>query len=908
MAERLYILDAFSLIYQVFHAIPEMTAPNGMPTNAVFGFTRDIQVIRKDKHPDYLLVAFDGPGETFRHQLYSEYKAQRAEMPADLRPQIAMIQRILKAYRIPALSVPGVEADDIMASVAKRCNERGVECSLCTADKDVRQCVDGFSTVYDLRRNRRIDRAFVESDWGVTPEQVVDFQAMVGDSVDNVPGIRGVGPKTASDLLRRYGSLEEIYAHIDEIAGKKVKQNLYEGKAAAFQSRELVRLKTDVPLPSDWSVWRVQEPDRAALISLFAECGFHRLVDEIRAEKSSVADAHETVATWESDYRTVSDEKGLDALVTELANAEALCLKVLTTTDDPMRGEIVGYAFSTAPGKGWFIPVRGPIGEATIDPSLALDRLRPLLENAGIAKIGQNLKDDVTVLARQGVRLAGITFDTMIASYLLDPGERVHRLEQLSQRLLGHDLIKLETLIGPANRKKPQRSLDEVDVASISAHAAEAVDATLRISRLLGPPLAAAQLQDLYEQIEIPLIEVLADMKREGIRVDVDRLRALSAEFADRLLESRREIWRLAGREFNVESPSQLRVVLFDELKLPAGKRSSSGPSTDQEVLEDLSIRHPICAMILDYRKIAKLKGTYLDALADLICPATGRIHATFHQTVAATGRLSSSDPNLQNIPVRTEEGRQIRAAFLPKEGYVLLSADYSQIELRLLASLSGDETLKRAFQDGQDIHRAVAATIAGVDPSQVTKEQRRRAKAVNFGIMYGLSPYGLARQLKIEQEEAAAFIDAYFDRYPGIERFMTTVLEGARRDGFVSTMLGRRRPINGIRNTTGRTRNLPERTAINTVVQGSAADMIKKAMVQIHHRLLSEGLAARMLLQIHDELVFEAPVDETASLATLVLEEMTTALPLDNVPIEVEIGAGPNWLDLEPLMALSSR
>ncbi|MBY0588054.1 DNA polymerase I [bacterium] len=899
MAERLFILDAHSLIYQVFHAIAEMTGPDGRPTNAVFGFVRDIEFIRRDKKPDYFVCAMDASSQTFRHDLFAEYKGKRDEMPDDLRPQIGMICQILEAYHIPILKQEGLEADDFLASVAAQARQNGrqIDVVICTADKDVRQCVNDHVTMYDLRRNRIVDANYVIQDWGVRPDQVVDFQSLVGDSTDNVPGVPGVGPKTATKLLQQYQTLDGVYEHLAEITGK-LGENLTKGKESAYMSRDLVRLKVDIPLPDNWSTWKLHSPDRDRLLALFSECGFHRFADQLRAEHLPQAPAE-----WISDYRAITEPEAFDAFLKELAAQSRISFDLETTSINASEAQIVGYAISWEPGIAYYIAVRAPRGETNLTPAETLEALRPILENPAIEKIGQNIKYDMVVLRRAGIRLAGLSFDTMIASYLLEPGERNHNLDELSQRLLQHETIKIDSLIGKGGKGKIQRRMDQVPVKEVAEYAGEDADVAWRVAEILRPRIEKDALGKLLDDVEIPLVEVLAEMEATGIRIDVKRLKELSYDFADRIADIEEAAHRTAGKEFNLDSPTQLRRILFDELKLPVIKRTKTGPSTDQEVLEELSNQHEICQQIMEYRQLAKLKGTYLDALPTMINPQTGRIHASFNQTVAATGRLSSSDPNLQNIPVRSAEGQKIRQAFLPgAPGEVLLSADYSQIELRMLAYFSGDESLTRAFEEDQDIHTAVGAKIGNVAIDQVTPELRRRAKAVNFGIMYGLSPFGLAHQLKIDKEEAAAFIDAYFGQYPGIEEFFTRILEGAKRDRFVSTLLGRRRPITGIKTTTGRVRNLPERTAINTVIQGSAADLIKQAMVRIHQRLRQENFAARMLLQIHDELVFEVDADRARDLAHMVNHEMSHALDLGRVPIKVDVGIGPNWLDIEAI------
>jgi DNA polymerase-1 len=898
MSERLYILDAHSMIYQVFHGVDEMTAPDGRPTNAIFGFTRDLLNIRRSRKPDYFVAAFDAGDVTFRHQIDTQYKANRSEMPDDLRPQLPYIRQVLEAFRIPVLVQPGFEADDFLASVAVACSKRKVHAYLCTADKDCRQVIGPQVSLVDLRRNRILDAEFLLQDWGIRPEQVIDYQAMVGDSVDNVPGIPGVGAKTATKLLQQFGTLEEIIARVDEVPGAKVKENILKSKSLVMKSRELVRLKTDIPLPEDWSGWKLQTPDYVALEKLFVEFGFHRFLDEIRAEMPKTVAA---AAEWRASYRPVTDAAGFARFLEELKSKPRFSFDLETTSINPVDADICGYAISWQPEEAWYVAVRAPAGETSLEPDAALAALKPVLEDPAVGKVGQNLKYDRIVLRAAGVDLRGIAFDSMVGSYLLDPGERIHNLDDLSMRLLGHKTIRIEELIGTAGKGKTQLGMNEVPVAKIAEYAGEDADVALRLTRIIEPELRGRGLGPLFDELELPLIDVLAEMEFHGIAIDAERLKTLSVEFGRRIEEIRSEAWRLAEGEFNLDSPIQLRDLLFGKLKLPIIRRTKTGPSTDQDVLEELADRHPVCEAILEYRKLAKLKSTYVDSLPLLRSTRTGRIHASFNQTVAATGRLSSSDPNLQNIPIRGDEGARIRQAFIARdEGHLLLSADYSQIELRFLAHFSGDAALKKAFLDGEDIHTSVASAISGLPADQVTSDLRRKAKAVNFGIMYGLSPFGLARQLKITQNEAADFIEAYFARYPGIDAFFTRVLEGAKRKGYVETMLGRRRAISGIRRTTGRSRNLPERTAINTVIQGSAADLIKRAMVNLHRAILRDHLPVRMLLQIHDELVFEVERSAVQSMARFITREMVSAMELDGVPLAVDVGVGPNWLDQE--------
>ena len=925
VGKSVYVIDANSLIFQVFPAIPEMTSPKGEPVNAVFGFLRDILFLLEKKQPAYIFVAFDLPGPTFRDELYAEYKAGRAAMPDDLIPQVPHIHRMLDALRIPVLSVESFEADDILATLARQTDELGGECFLVTADKDCRQLITDRVKVYNVRKDQIYDAASLLADWGIKPEQVVDFQALVGDAVDNVPGVPLIGPKNARELLEKYGTLDSVLDHAGEVSGAKRKQNLLEGRDKALLSRELVRLDTHVPVEVDWRLGRVGGFDVAAALALCGEFGFHRIADQFRklaggagpaamisAARTSPASASQAAdataepapfdelprAEWKTNYRIIDTPEVFAAFLVELAKQTSVSFDTETTSVSPTQADIVGYSFCWNDGDGFYVPVRAPAGEAQLDPVGTLAALRPFLLNAAIGKVGQNLKYDMVVLRNCDVELAGVQFDTMVASYLLEAGERVHNLDELARRHLGHENITIDSLIGTG---KNQKRMDEVSTALVGPYAAEDADVAWRLRPILAPQLQAAELTELFETLELPLIEVLVEMEHNGIRVDVQRLKQLSDQYGQRLTTLEAEIYALAGHPFNIASPKQLATVLFEEQGLPVITRNKTGPSTDADVLEELARKHPLPAKIIEYRQFAKLKNTYVDALPTLVNPRTGRVHCSFNQVVAATGRLSSSDPNLQNIPVRHETGREIRSAFLPgRDDWLLLAADYSQIELRVLAHFCEDETLCRAFAADEDIHTLVASQVYGVPQAEVTREMRRAAKAVNFGIIYGQSSFGLAKALDIEQEQAAEFIDAYFSRYPGVDKFLSKILEDCLAKGYVKTILGRRRAIRGIRPGAGRQRNLPERTAINTVVQGSAADLIKQAMVALHRRLRGEALAARLLLQIHDELIFEVPPEDRDHLARLVVEEMEGVMRL-RVPLKVDVKTGRNWAETEP-------
>jgi DNA polymerase-1 len=966
-AHTLYLVDAHSLIFQVFHALPEMTSPSGLPTNALFGFTKDMVFLRTEKKPDYLVCAFDMPGKTFRDEISPEYKAHRAPMPDDLSLQIPLIHQMLEAMRIPVVGVSGYEADDVIATLAKAGAAKGLEVLICSSDKDCRQLINDRVKIYSLRKRQVFDSESLQQDWGIRPDQVIDLQAMVGDSVDNVKGIPGIGLKTAAKLLQEYDTLDNVLTHVDEIPGAKRQENLRAAGPIVGQSRQLVTLATDVPLQLDWEYWKVQEWDAPRLGALFREWGFHRFADQVReasrirgkkemvpvgagttsnkgvvqgdlfsvdqatetgnwkAENGKPASDRSPLTThhspdWQATYHLVNTPEKFQAFLQELVEQPRIALDLETTSLEPRRADIVGLAFCWKPGEAWYLAVRAPIGEPALDPKQILEQLRPVLENLRIAKVNQNIKYDMQVLRRHGINMAGIAGDPMIADYLLHAGERSHNMEVLAEKHLQHQVIPITDLIG---KGKKQLAMDQVPAAQVTEYAGEDVDVAWRLCNKLEPILEEqnwkrppryepdAQARSpfkeifLYDDLEIPLIEVLGELEFNGIRLDIPLLERVGEEMSRQLTRLESEIHQKAGQEFNIASLKQLRKVLFDDLNLPRKRKTAitGEASTDQETLEWLARDgHELPQLLVEHRKIAKLKGTYVDALPALVNPNTGRIHASFNQTVAATGRLSSSDPNLQNIPIRTEQGGQIRQAFLPEEGWSLITADYSQIELRLLAHFSSDEELKQAFAKDHDIHALVAAQIFGVPEAEVTSGMRGAAKTVNFGVIYGMSAFGLAQRLEMNKDEAGKFIDAYFARYPHVLAYQDQLLENCRQRGYVSTILGRRRAINGIRpRTSYRQRNQPEREAVNMEIQGSAADLIKIAMVNIHRRLKKEKRRARMLLQIHDELVFEAPPEELDDVTTLVRQEMTGALSDRlQVPLKVDLSVGPNWLDVQ--------
>jgi DNA polymerase-1 len=950
---KLYLVDAHSLIFQVFYAIRGMTGPAGIPTNALYGFVRDMLFLR-GLNPDYLIVAFDRPEPTFRSDFYPEYKAHREAPPHDLQLQLPLIHQALDAMSIPVVTAERFEADDIIATLAKAGEARGLDVYMCSPDKDCRQLLTDKCRIFNVRKNQEFGRAELLADWGVTPEQVIDLQALAGDSVDNVPGVAGIGIKTGAKLLQEFGTLDNLLANVDKVAGAKKQENLRAFVDKAETSRRLVRLVTDVPLKIDWEGWKLRPMDVERLLLLCREWGFQGLANQIRTLGKAAApvqaelfpngeelfpfganapppepDAPATTegkalaiapssggaAAWGAKYTLVDTETAFKKVLAQLRKQPRFAIDLETTSLVPRDAQIVGIALSWQAGEAYYLAVRGPEGSRLLDEEKVLAALKPLLEDPKKAKVNQNIKYDELVLRAHGIHLQGVTGDPMVADYLLHAGERSHNLEELSRRYLDHQVIPITDLIGKKGRKQPQLRMDQVPTERVAEYSGEDADVAWRLAGILEAQLdKVPELRLLYDELEVPLIEVLAELEYNGIRLDVELLRRVGAEMGEEVAAIEKEIYDLAGHPFNIGSLPQLRKVLFDELKLPVqGRTGVTGePSTDQETLEKLAaLKLPGARLprkILEHRQISKLKGTYVDALPEMVNARTGRIHASFNQTVASTGRLSSSDPNLQNIPVRRQMGQQIRQAFVPEPGWALVTADYSQIELRLLAHFCGDEELTRAFAEERDVHTAVAAQIFHVPDAEVTADQRRMAKTVNFGVIYGMSAGGLAQRLEIKKEDAAAFIGAYFSRYPRVEAYQKRLLEDCRKNGYVATILGRRRTFDptAIRPySTYQGRNTAEREAINSEIQGSAADLIKLAMLAVHRRLRQDGFGARLLLQIHDELVFESPKEELPRLAALLRHEMIVP-PSERlglkVPLRVDLAAGPNWLDVESL------
>jgi DNA polymerase-1 len=885
----IYLVDGTSNVYRAYFAIrAALTAEDGTPTNALWGFTQILRKLLADLEPEYLAVAFDPKGPTFRHEMYAEYKAQRPQMPVDLRPQVALAPEVCHALGVPTLIAPGFEADDVLASVARQAREAGHPVVVVASDKDMLQIVgDGISLLNPHKNNLLLDAVGVENVFGVRPDQVTDVLALWGDSSDNVPGVTGIGEKGAKQIIADFGDLEAAISRAAEIRRKSYRENLQAEADQARFSKRLVTLRTDAPVSLDLERLRLAGPDRKAAYDLFRRLGFQSILEEF-------AGAVETV---EADYRAILDAGELEDLAQRLRGAGRFAVDTETTSRNPHRATLVGMSFAREEGKAWYLPLAHRYMGAPDQVPLerALEVLRPLLEDPGVGKIGQNIKYDLLVLEGAGISLRGIEFDTMLASYMLDPGAR-HGMDDLALRHLGHRTIHYEDVAGKGAK---QVTLDQVDVDRVRDYAAEDADVTWRLYRDLEPRLQGVPQERLFREVELPLVPVLAAMESHGVGLDVDYLAGLSVELGAELHRLEAEIHEAAGGEFNINSPRQLAEVLFDRLGLASTRRTAKtkSRSTSQGALEELAEEHELPRRVLEYRGLAKLRSTYVDALPALVDPRTGKVHTSFNQTVAATGRLSSSDPNLQNIPVRTEQGRRIRKAFLPSPGNLLLSADYSQVELRIAAHMSGDPALTEAFRRGEDIHRATAAAILGVDPEEVTAAMRGRAKAVNFGILYGMSAFRLAREQGMERREAQGFIDEYFGHFRGVREMLDGIVAQARESGKVETLFGRVRYLPDLKSSNAVARKAAERAAINTPIQGTAADLIKMAMLAVEERLRKERLAARMILQVHDELVLDVPASEVEAVRSLVRECMETVHPMDP-PLKVDTGVGENWLD----------
>jgi len=903
MKKRLFLIDGSALAYRSYFAFIRNPLINskGENTSAIFGFSNSLYKILREENPDYMAVVFDTPAPTFRHKKFPDYKATREKMPDEMQPQIPKIKEVVEAFGIPVIELDGYEADDIMGTIAKSVKDKGFETFLVTGDKDFLQLIEDNIKIYNPKKGGEeseiVDKINIEQKIGIKPEQVTDFLGLMGDSSDNVPGVPGIGPKTALQLLNEFGSVENIVKNKEKIKKENIKNKIKEFSEQAFLSRELVTIDTKVPVDIDVESLKYHKSYRQKLADLFKELEFNSLYDKIFERYVS-----EKIKRERRYYTITSSEELLRLIDNIKSQAKYFSFDTETTSENPFAAELVGISISFKEKEAYYIPVVHPkMNETnTITLEEIIDKLKPLLEDSTYGKCGQNVKYDVHILEKYGISVKGIDFDTMVASYLINPSLRQHNLDALSRKFLNYRKIPTSQLIGSG---KNQISMDKVPLEEISEYACEDADITLRLKNYLENELKNQRLWNLFRNVEIPLIEVLIEMERNGVSLDVSLLKEMSLKIEKELKRLEEEIYNIVGEKFNINSPQQLGKVLFDkleihtELGLKRPKKTKIGYSTDVSQLERY-IRHPLINKLLEYRQLKKLKSTYVDSLPKLINPATGRIHTSYNQTVTATGRLSSSDPNLQNIPIRSELGREIRRAFIPEHpDWFILSADYSQIELRLMAHLSGDERLAESFIKGEDIHRETAALVFHISSEDVTEEMRYRAKSINFGIIYGMGAYGLAKELDITPEEAQEFIDAYFINYPNVNKYIINQIFLARNNGYVTTLLGRTRYLPDINSDNQRIRKSAENIAINTPIQGTAADMIKLAMINIFRKIKQNKIKTKMIIQIHDELVFELPESEIEPAKSIIKREMENALKL-SIPIKVDISMGKNWLE----------
>jgi DNA polymerase I len=904
MPKTLYLIDGHYQIYRAFYGLPQqLTSPAGEPTGATHGFCAMLFALIRTRKPDYLAMTMDVSDKTvFRCDIDPQYKANREPPPEELSIQADRIVQIIQSMSIPLLRLSGYEADDIMATIPEMLHEDDIEIFLVSRDKDLHQLLSDRVRLFDPTKSEVLDPASLLETKGYTPEQAVEIQTLVGDSTDNIPGVPGIGPKTAVKLINKYATAEAVLEHADELT-PKMKERVKAYAEQLPKTRKLVTLRRDTPIEFALDACNVKNFDTTTPSKIFDELGLTRLIDSLAALNGDDAEKPNTTSiqpatpnsnTGEFDYRLIDSPNALKGLAVVLATQKCFAFDTETTGLNPVSSLLVGISISWEAGVAYYIPVRASMGDV-LPIEIIAEHLGPIFKNPGIGKIGQNLKYDVVVLRQAGLDVAGLAFDTMLASFLLDPMQRSHSLDALSKNLLGHEMIPITDLIG---KGKNQTTMDNLDTKQVCEYAAEDADFTWRLYELLAPQMSGSDVESLFNDIEMPLVEVLAEMEHNGIALDSSLLSDLGQKMGSRLVELTEEVHKSAGRPFNIDSPKQLGEILFDELGFTPVRKTKTGRSTDADTLATLATQgdNPVPKLVLEYRELSKLKNTYIDTLPTMVCKRTGRVHASFNQTGAVTGRLSSSDPNLQNIPIRTETGKRIREAFIAGDSNnVLLAADYSQIELRLLAHFCKDPALLDAFNSGQDIHRTVAAQVNGVELDEVTGEQRSAAKAVNFGIIYGQSAFGLSRSIGIPVGEAKSFIDMYFMRYPGIRLFIDQCVDDAKRTGFAQTILGRKRPIPELQSRNKQQASFGQRIAVNTVVQGSAADLIKRAMIDIHKELGSGDHAARLLVQVHDELVFELPEKEVERESDMIRDKMENAFQLA-VPLVVDIAWGTNW------------
>jgi DNA polymerase-1 len=914
----LILVDGSSYLYRAFHAMPSLTNSKGQNTGAIYGVINMLRRMLRDFSGAPVVMIFDAKGKTFRDDLYPEYKAHRPPMPDELREQIAPLHAIVEAMGLPMLIIDGVEADDVIGTLAHQSTELGIECIISTGDKDMAQLVNQHVTLMNTMDNSTLDPQGVVDKFGIPPERIIDYLTLVGDSVDNIPGVPKVGPKTAVKWLTEYGTLDDIIAHADAIKGK-VGENLRSVLEQLPLSHQLATIKCDVPLELGPTELKLSPPDTEQLKQLFGELEFKTWLSELLSNQTgnqtagqstgsgrATATDEEGAATADSHYDIVQDETTFDAWLEKLRQAELFAFDTETTSLEYMQAKIVGVSFAVKAGEAAYVPVAHQVtledadAGAQLSRDFVLEKLRPLLEDPNKFKVGQNLKYDMSVLAnyssnsKGGITLRGVAFDTMLESYVLDSTATRHDMDSLALKYLNRNTIHFEDVAGKGAK---QVTFDHVPISAAGPYAAEDADVTLQLHQTLWPKLEAEpRLAELFRDIEMPLVTVLSRIERNGVLIDANMLAVQSKELEKRMLEIQHEAFEVAGEEFNLASPKQIQVILFEKLGLPVLKKTPKGaPSTAEETLAELALDFPLPKLLLEHRGMSKLKSTYTDKLPGRIDPGTGRVHTSYHQAVASTGRLSSSDPNLQNIPIRSAEGRRIRQAFIAPPGFTILAADYSQIELRIMAHLSGDAGLLRAFAAGEDIHRATAAEVFGVPLNEVDTEQRRSAKAINFGLIYGMSAFGLARQLGIPRGDAQKYIDLYFERYPSVQTFMDSTRESARELGYVETVFGRRLYLPEINHRNSQRRQYAERTAINAPMQGTAADIIKRAMIAVAQWIETAGLDIKMIMQVHDELVFEIR-DEQVNTARAEINRLMVGVAELKVPLVVDIGTGSNW------------
>ncbi|TOE32897.1 DNA polymerase I [Vibrio parahaemolyticus] len=918
----LILIDGSSYLYRAFHAYPGTMSNGEIPTNAVYGVVNMLRSMMRQFASERIAVVFDAKGKTFRDEMYSEYKANRPPMPDDLRCQIEPLHNVIRAMGLPLICVPGVEADDVIGTLAYQASQQGMPVLISTGDKDMAQLVDDNITLINTMTNVVMDREGVVEKFGIPPELIIDYLALMGDKVDNIPGVPGVGDKTATALLQGIGGLTKLYENLDDIAAlgfrgsKTMAKKLVDNKDNAMLSYELATIKLDVELEETPESLLKAEPNKDELIKLYGQLTFKSWLNELLEGGSGTVEAFELAGSAQassssshaemetsavtidrSQYETILDEASFNAWLEKLKAAELFAFDTETDSLDYMVANLVGLSFAIDEGMAAYVPVAHDYLDAPeqLDRDWVLEQLKPILEDDAQAKVGQNLKYDASVLARYGIEMKGIKYDTMLASYVYNSVGGKHDMDSLALRFLQHSCISFEQIAG---KGKNQLTFNQIELEQASPYAAEDADITLRLhNRLFANIEQDEKLKSVYEEIEMPLVPVLSRIERTGVLIDDMKLSAQSVEIAARLEELEQKAYEIAEQEFNMNSPKQLQAILFEKMGLPVVKKTPSGtPSTNEEVLQELALDYPLPKLILEYRGLAKLKSTYTDKLPKMINPSTGRVHTSYHQAVTATGRLSSTDPNLQNIPIRNEEGRRIRQAFVAPAGYKILAVDYSQIELRIMAHLSGDQALLDAFRDGKDIHAATAAEIMGVSIEQVSSEQRRRAKAVNFGLIYGMSAFGLAKQLGIPRGEAQAYMDKYFERYPGVMQYMEDTRSAAADKGYVETIFGRRLHLPEIKSRNGMRRKAAERAAINAPMQGTAADIIKKAMLLVDQWIQEEGNGrVKLLMQVHDELVFEVEESSLSEIESKVQKLMESAAEL-KVPLVAEAGHGDNW------------